>query len=51
MEMYELYLEVKEFNLDCELAGIKTDCLVFNDTTHDPPTSNRWGDIKECDVQ
>ena len=48
--MYELYLEVKDFNPDCELAGIKTDCLVFNNITHDPPTSNRWGDIKKCDV-
>ena len=50
MEMYELYLEVKDFNPDCELVGIKTDCLVFNNITHDPPTSNRWGDIKKCDV-
>lgn len=50
MEMYELYLEVKDFNPDCELVGIKTDCLVFNNITHDPPTSDRWGDIKKCDV-
>ena len=50
MEMYELYLEVKDFNPDCELVGIKTDCLVFNNITHDPPTSNRWGGIKKCDV-
>ena len=24
--------------------------MVFNKITHDPPTSNRWGDIKKCDV-
>ena len=24
--------------------------MVFNNITHDPPTSNRWGDIKKCDV-
>ena len=50
MEMYELDLEVKDFNPDCELVGIKTDCLVFNNITHDPPTSNKWGGIKQCDV-
>ena len=49
-EMYELHVEVKEFNPDCELAGIKTDCLVSNTIKHDPPTSNRWRDIKKCDV-
>ena len=48
--MYELYLEVKDFNPDCEFVGIKTDCLVFNNITHDPPTSNKWGDIKKHDV-
>ena len=47
MEMYELYLEVKVLSPDCGLAGIKTDCLVFNNITHDPPTSNRWGDIQK----
>ena len=50
MEMYELYLEVKDFNPDCELVGIKTDCLVFNNITHDPPTSNKLGGIKKIDV-
>ena len=50
MEMYELYLQVKDLNPDCELVGIKTDCLLFNNITHDPPTSNGWGDIKKCDV-
>ena len=48
--MYDLYLEVKEFNPDCELAGIKTDCLALNNITHDSLTSNIWGDIKKCDV-
>ena len=28
----------------------KTDCLVFNNVTTDPPTSNAWGGIKKCDV-
>ena len=48
--MHELYLEVKEFNPDRELAGINIDCLVFNNITHDPPTYNRWEDSKKCDV-
>ena len=50
MEMYELELQVKELNPNCELVGIKTACLVFNNVTIDPPTSNRWGGIKKCDV-
>ena len=51
MEMYELYLQVKDLNPDCELVGIKTDCLLFNKITHDPPTSNGWGDIKmRCSI-
>ena len=48
--MYELYLQVKDLNPDCELVKIITDCLRFNNITHDPPTSNGWGDIKKCDV-
>ena len=49
--MYELYLQVKDLNPDCELVGIKTDCLLFNKITHDPPTSNGWGDIKmRCSI-
>ena len=50
MEMYELYLGVKDFNPDCELVGIKTDCLVFNNITHDPPTSNKWGGVKKLSL-
>ena len=46
MEMYELYLKIKQLNPKCELVGIKTDCLVFNNITTIPPTSDRWGDIK-----
>ena len=48
--MYELELQVKELNPNCELVGIKTDCLVFNNVTTDPPTSSAWGGIKKCDV-
>ena len=50
MEMYELYLQVKELNPKCEFVGIKTDCLVFNNITKEPPTSDTWGGIKKCDV-
>ena len=50
MEMYELYLQIKELNPECELVGIKTDCLVFNNITDEPPISNKWGGIKKCDV-
>ena len=45
--MYELYLQVKDLNPDCELVGIETDRLLFNNITHDPPTSNGWGDINK----
>ena len=48
--MCELYLEVKEFNPDCGSAESKTDHLVFNNITHDPPTPNKWGDVKKCYV-
>ena len=50
MEMYELYLQIKELNPNCELVGIKTDCLVFNNITNEPPTSNKWGGVQKCDV-
>ena len=50
MDMYELELQVKELNPNCELVGLKTDCLVFNNVTTYPPTSNAWGGIKKCDV-
>ena len=48
--MYELELQVKELNPKFELVGLNTDCLVFNNVTTDPPTSNAWGGIKKCDV-
>ena len=48
MEMYELYLQVKESNPECKFVGIKTDCLVFNNITTEPPTSNVWGGIKNA---
>jgi hypothetical protein len=50
MEMYELYMEVKELNPKCVLVGIKTDCLVFNRVKIDPPLSKEWGGVKKCNV-
>jgi hypothetical protein len=45
MEMYALYLHIKNLNPDSELVGIITDCLVLNNITQEPPTSNEWGGI------
>jgi len=50
MEMYELYMKIKDTNPYAELVGIKTDCLVFKNITNTPPTSDRWGDIKLSNV-
>ena len=50
MEMYELYMKIKDTNPHSELVGIKTDCLVFKNITNTPPTSNNWGDIKISSV-
>ena len=50
MEMYELYMKIKDTNPHSELVGIKTDCLVFKNITNTPPTSNKWGDIKISSV-
>ena len=50
MEMYEFDLKIKEQNPKCKLVGIKTDCLVYNNITKQPKTSNEWGDIKRCEV-
>ena len=47
MDMYELHLQIKELNPNCELAGMQTDCLVYNNITVEPPTSNTWGDVKK----
>ena len=50
MDMYEFDLKIKELNPKCEIVGIKTDCLVYNNITKQPKTSNKWGDIKRCEV-
>jgi hypothetical protein len=50
MEMYELDLQIKKLNPDCEFVGIKTDCAVYNNITTEPAISNVWGGIKKCDV-
>ena len=47
MEMYELDLQIKELNPECELVGIKTDCLVYNNITNEPKTTTEWGGIKK----
>ena len=50
MEMFELHLKIQNLNPHCELVGIKTDCLVYNNIDTDIETSNAWGDVKKCDV-
>ena len=50
MQMYEIDLEIKQLNPDCERAGIKADCLAYNNVTTLPNTSTKWGDIKKCNV-
>ena len=50
MEMYELYMKIKDTNPYAEFVGIKTDCLVFKNITNTPPTSDKWGDIKISNV-
>ena len=50
MQMYEIDLAIKELNPECERAGIKTDCLAYNNVTTLPNTSEEWGDIKQCNV-
>jgi hypothetical protein len=50
MEMYELCMEIQDTNPHSKLVGIKTDCLVFQNITSKPPTSNKWGDIKISSV-
>ena len=49
MEMYELYKRVKDANPECELVGIKTDCLVFNNLSTHVNTSHAWGGAKKVD--
>ena len=35
-----------KLNPKCELVGIKTDCLVYNNITTEPLLSNDWGGVK-----
>ena len=50
MQMYEIDLEIKRLNPYYERAGVKADCLVYNNITTQPHTSTAWGHIKKCDV-
>ena len=50
MQMYEIDLAIKELNPECERAGIKANCLAYNNITTLPNTSTKWGDIRKCDV-
>ena len=50
MEMYELYLQVKELNPRAQLVGIKTDCLVFNGVKKHIELSKEMGGVKLCKV-
>ena len=49
--MNEIDLEIKRLNPYCERAGVKADCLAYNNITIQPHTSTAWGQIKKCDVQ
>ena len=51
MQMYEIDLAVKELNPECERAGIKADCLAYNNITTLPNTSEKWGDVKNVMYQ
>ncbi len=50
MQMYEIDLEIQQLNPNCYRAGIKADCLAYNNITTMPHTSTSWGHIKKCDV-
>ena len=50
MRMYEIDVEIKQLNPNCEIAGIKADCLAYNNVMTLPHTSTAWGHIKKCDV-
>ena len=39
VQMYEIDLEIHQLNPYCERAGIKADCLAYNNTTTLPHTS------------
>ena len=49
-EMYELFLKVKAINPTCEITGIKTDCITFNNAPNPIETSDKWGGVKTCDI-
>ena len=51
MQMYEIDLEIKQLNPDCERAGIKPYCLAYNNVTTLPNKSEEWGDIKNVMYQ
>ena len=48
--MYELFLKVKATNPKCEITGIKTDCIAFNNAPNRIETSDKWGGVKTCDI-
>ena len=50
MQMYEIDLKTQHLNPNCERAGIKADCLAYNNITTLHHTSTPWGHIKKCDV-
>ena len=50
MEVYELHRKIEELNPECELVGVKTNCLVYNNITNQPSTCTKWGGIKQSDV-
>ena len=47
MEVYELHRKIEELNPECELVGVKTYCLVYNNTTNQPLICTKWGGIKK----
>ena len=42
MEVYELHRKIEESNPECELVGVKPDCLVYNNITNQPSTCTKW---------
>ena len=46
-EVYELHRKIEELNPECELVGVKTYCLVYNNTTNQPLICTKWGGIKK----
>ena len=47
MKVYELHRKIEESNPECELVGVNTDCLVYNNITNQPFTCTKWGGIKQ----